>query len=56
MGVFQSVYALGIFAGPFLGGWVGNFWGMDGIFILGGISTLLVIPFLWKINPFDSPV
>jgi MFS family permease len=56
MGVFQSVYALGIFAGPLLGGWVGNFWGMNGIFILGGVSTLLVIPFLWRINPFDSPV
>ena len=57
MGVFQSIYALGLFGGPLLGGWVGSFWGMDGIFILSGAVTLLVIPFLWgmKLGTSEMP-
>lgn len=50
MGIFQSIYSFGIFTGPMLGGWVGGFWGIDGIFVISGISSLLVIPFLWKMK------
>lgn len=50
MGIFQSIYSLGIFTGPMLGGWVGSFWGIDGIFIISGIPIFMVIPLLWKIK------
>jgi DHA1 family multidrug resistance protein-like MFS transporter len=50
MGVFQSIYAFGIFTGPIVGGWVGSFWGVDGIFIISGVFTLMVIPLLWKMK------
>ena len=50
MGVFQSIYSLGIFTGPIVGGWVGSFWGIDGIFITTGVFTLMVIPLLWKMK------
>jgi len=46
MGVFQSLYSLGMFAGPLLGGWVGGIWGISEIFIISGLFTLLVIPVL----------
>jgi MFS family permease len=50
MGVFQSIYSLGIFSGPLVGGWVGGVWGIDGIFIISGACTLFAIPFLWKLK------
>jgi MFS family permease len=46
MGVFQSLYSLGMFSGPLFGGWVGGVWGISGIFIICGVFTLLVIPLL----------
>ena len=46
MGVFQSLYSLGMFSGPLLGGWVGTIWGISEIFIISGVITLLVIPVL----------
>jgi MFS family permease len=50
MGIFQSIYSIGIFTGPIVGGWVGSFWGVDGIFIVSGVITLMVIPLLWKMK------
>lgn len=50
MGLFQSIYSLGMFTGPLLGGWVGSHWGIDGIFIISGVSTLLAVPPLWKMK------
>jgi MFS family permease len=44
MGIFQSLYSLGMFSGPLLGGWIGGIWGISGIFIISGVFTLLVIP------------
>jgi MFS family permease len=46
MGIFQSLYSLGMFSGPLFGGWVGGVWGISGIFIISGVCTLLVIPWL----------
>lgn len=46
MGIFQSLYSLGMFSGPLLGGWVGGIWGISEIFIISGVFTLLVIPWL----------
>jgi len=50
MGIFQSIYSIGIFTGPIVGGWVGSFWGVDGIFMVSGLSALVVIPLLWKMK------
>jgi predicted MFS family arabinose efflux permease len=50
MGVFQSIYSLGIFTGPIVGGWVGSFWGVNGIFVMSGVSTLMAIPLLWRMK------
>ena len=50
MGVFQSIYSIGIFSGPLVGGWIGGVWGIDGIFIISGACTLFAIPFLWKLK------
>ena len=50
MGIFQSIYSLGIFTGPLLGGWVGSHWGLDGIFIISGVAVLLTVPPLWRMK------
>jgi MFS family permease len=50
MGVFQSIYSLGIFTGPIVGGWVGSFWGVNGIFVMSGVFTLTAIPLLWRMK------
>jgi len=50
MGIFQSIYSFGIFTGPIVGGWVGSLWGVDWIFIVSGVFTLMVIPLLWKMK------
>jgi MFS family permease len=50
MGLFQSLYSLGILAGPLLGGWVGDSWGIHGVFILSGVLAFLVVPLLWKMK------
>jgi MFS family permease len=50
MGLFQSIYSLGMFTGPLLGGWVGSHWGIDGIFIISGVVVLLAVPPLWRMK------
>jgi predicted MFS family arabinose efflux permease len=50
MGIFQSIYSFGIFTGPIVGGWVGSFWGINGIFVMSGVFTLTAIPLLWKMK------
>jgi MFS family permease len=50
MGIFQSIYSFGIFTGPIVGGWVGSVWAVDGIFVVSGVFTLMVIPLLWKMK------
>jgi MFS family permease len=51
MGIFQAVYALGMFAGPALSGVVAQFWGLDAVFWSTAgfslISILLVILPIW---------
>jgi MFS family permease len=41
MGVYQAVYALGMFAGPVVGGVVADAAGIDSVFYLTGVSVLL---------------
>jgi MFS family permease len=44
MGVFQAVYALGMFAGPASGGLIGDTMGISGVFYVAGAIALLGIP------------
>ena len=50
MGVYQALYALGMFVGPFLGGLLNSYIGIGGTFYLsgiaGGIATIFV--FVWR--------
>jgi len=49
MGFYQAVYSVGMFAGPFVAGWMNDRWSIDSGFWLGGaagaIATVLTI--LW---------
>ncbi|WP_127531717.1 MFS transporter [Paenibacillus kobensis] len=38
MGFYQAVYSIGMFAGPFIAGWMNDEWGIDSGFWLGGCS------------------
>jgi MFS family permease len=41
MGFFQALYGIGMFGGPFIGGYIGSIWGLNGIFISTGIITAI---------------
>jgi MFS family permease len=47
MGFYQAVYSLGMFAGPFIAGWINDRWSIDSGFWLGGtagvIATVLAL-------------
>ncbi|GIN90464.1 MFS transporter [Siminovitchia terrae] len=49
MGVYQALYALGMFVGPFLGGILNSYIGISGAFYLSGISgaIAMILSFLW---------
>lgn len=55
MGVYQALYALGMFVGPFLGGLLNSYIGISGTFYLsgiaGGIATIFV--FVWRFKEQD---
>jgi MFS family permease len=40
MGVYQAVYAVGMFAGPVVGGAVAGAAGIDSVFYLSGVLAL----------------
>jgi MFS family permease len=46
MGIFQAVYALGMFAGPALSGWIAETRGVPMVFLTSGLLVLVAIPFL----------
>lgn len=48
MGVYQAVYALGMFAGPASGGFIGDGFGMAAVFYISSVVTLLGIPLLLR--------
>lgn len=43
MGLYQAVYAAGMFAGPFLAGWLNETWGLNSGFALGGVFGLMAV-------------
>jgi MFS family permease len=57
MGFYQSVYSIGMFAGPFLAGWLNESFGLASGFYLGGVFGLIAIvlttiwTYLARVNP-----
>ncbi len=49
MGFFQALYSLGMFGGPFIAGWIGEYVGLSGGFILIGSLSFVgaILAFLW---------
>lgn len=43
MGLYQAVYAVGMFSGPFLAGWLNESWGLSGGFAFGGILGIIAL-------------
>ena len=41
MGFFQAVYAIGMFSGPALGGFIGDAFGLRGVFFCAGFVYLI---------------
>ncbi|MEK4385581.1 MFS transporter [Solibacillus sp. FSL W7-1464] len=50
MGVYQALYALGMFIGPFVGGILNSYLGIGGAFYLSGIagSIATIFTFIWN--------
>jgi MFS family permease len=52
MGAFQAIYALGMFAGPTLSGFMARASGVPSVFLSSGVLILLSLPFLmWGLKP-----
>ena len=51
MGVFQAVYALGMFAGPATAGLLGDLIGLNSVFLVAGLVPLLGIVIVLKAVP-----
>jgi len=45
MGLYQAIYALGMFSGPFIAGYLNKAYGIDYGFLLGGILAILAACF-----------
>lgn len=48
MGFFQSIYAVGMFLGPVVSGWVGEHLGLSSVFILNGALCFLASLLTWS--------
>lgn len=49
MGLYQALYAIGMFSGPFLAGWLNESWGLNGGFLFGSLLGTLafVLVIVW---------
>lgn len=43
MGVYQALYAIGMFAGPAIGGVLGDWVGLSGVFLSGGLICMIAV-------------
>jgi MFS family permease len=51
MGFYQSLYAIGMFGGPSLAGWVGSRLGMGGLFGTTGVLAACAAVATWPLLP-----
>ena len=56
MGFYQAVYSVGMFAGPFLAGFINESFGRDYGFWLGGVFAIIavVLALIWKRSPNNT--
>ena len=56
MGFYQAVYSVGMFAGPFLAGFINESFGRDYGFWLGGFFAIIavVLALIWKRSPKNT--
>ncbi|MGO4543969.1 MFS transporter [Paenibacillus sp. 2TAB23] len=49
MGLYQALYAIGMFSGPFLAGWLNDSWGLNGGFLFGSLlgATAFILVAVW---------
>jgi len=47
MGLYQALYAIGMFSGPFLAGWLSEQWGLDSGFLFGAILGAAAALLVW---------
>ncbi len=56
MGAFQAIYALGMFAGPAVSGWLAKTSGVASVFLCAGAIILLALPLVgWGLKPAVEP-
>ncbi|MDQ0059756.1 MFS transporter [Paenibacillus harenae] len=50
MGLYQALYAIGMFSGPFLAGWLNESWGLDSGFVFGALlgAAAALLVWLWS--------
>lgn len=48
MGLYQALYAIGMFSGPFLAGWLNDNWGLSGGFLFGALLGAAAAILVWK--------
>lgn len=46
MGLYQALYAIGMFSGPFLAGWLNDGWGLNGGFVFGLLLGVIAFGFV----------
>ncbi|MCL6633119.1 MAG: MFS transporter [Alicyclobacillus herbarius] len=61
MGFFQAIYSIGMCAGPFVSGWLGQWLGLSGVFwftacvsVIGGLLCLIWIPRVRLLKPTST--
>ena len=47
MGLYQALYAVGMFSGPFLAGWLNGSWGLDSGFLFGAFAGFVAFVLVW---------
>jgi MFS transporter, DHA1 family, multidrug resistance protein len=55
MGIFQAVYAFGMFVGPSLSGSISDSYGVDAVFYICGLMTLGCVPVLIALTRRTAP-
>ncbi|WP_169083002.1 MFS transporter [Paenibacillus sp. PL91] len=56
MGLYQALYAVGMFSGPFLAGWLNESWGLNGGFVFGSLlgAMAFVLVVMWAMTERKS--
>ncbi|WP_141500703.1 MFS transporter [Paenibacillus luteus] len=58
MGLYQALYAVGMFSGPFLAGWLNESWGLNSGFLFGSLlgAAAFILVLVWALSERKSVV